>query len=209
MFDTERLYCQAWDYAGEKSGLGKTGYMVMKTLGTNRETGRVIWRREFGSRYNQEEIEGYTQEFFDQYYQSHPLPTKKGLRNLLCYLQEHSYLMAIASSTPRNQILEHLKETELTGFFDQIVGGDCVTRSKPDPAIYLRACELLGMKPADCYALEDSRNGLLAASSAGCRTIMVPDLWQPDEEIKSRVLAILPDLDAVLEYLKRQSNNNK
>lgn len=209
MFDTERLYCQAWDYAGEKSGLGKTGYMVMKTLGTNRETGRAIWRREFGSRYNQEEIEGYTQEFFDQYYQSHPLPTKKGLRNLLCYLKEHSYLMAIASSTPRNQILEHLKETELTGFFDQIVGGDCVTRSKPDPAIYLRACELLGMKPADCYALEDSRNGLLAASSAGCRTIMVPDLWQPDEEIKSRVLAILPDLDAVLEYLKRHSNNNK
>lgn len=209
MFDTERLYCQAWDYAGEKSGLGKTGYMVMKTLGTNRETGRSIWRREFGSRYNQEEIEGYTQEFFDQYYQSHPLPVKKGLRNLLHYLKANGYPTAVASSTPRDQILEHLKEAELTGFFDQIVGGDSVTRSKPDPEIYLYACEMLEMKPTDCYALEDSRNGLLAASSAGCQTIMVPDLWQPDEEIKSRVLAILPDLDAVLEYLKQHSNNNK
>lgn len=209
MFDTERLYCQAWDYAGEKSGLGKTGYMVMETLGTKRETGRAIWRREFGSRYNQEEIEGYTQEFFDRYYQSHPLPVKKGLRNLLHYLKANGYLTAVASSTPRNQILEHLEETELAGFFDQIVGGDSVTKSKPDPEIYLYACDLLEMEPADCYALEDSRNGLLAASSAGCQTIMVPDLWQPDEEIKSRVLAILPDLDAVLEYLKQHSSNNK
>lgn len=78
MFDTERLFVQAWDYAGEKAGLGKTGYMVMKTLGANRETGRAIWRREFGERYRQEEIEGYTQEFFDQYYRPHPLPVKKG-----------------------------------------------------------------------------------------------------------------------------------
>lgn len=202
MFDTERLFVKAWDYSGEKAGLGKTGYMVMKTLGANRETGRAIWRREFGERYRQEEIEGYTQEFFDQYYRSHPLPVKKGLHNLLHYLKEHRYQTAIASSTPRDKILEHLEETNLTGFFDQIVGGDCVARSKPEPDIYLRAAELLGVPAAACYALEDSRNGLLAASNAGCKTIMVPDLWQPDDEIRGRVIAILPDLDAVTDYIK-------
>ncbi len=209
MFDTERLYCQAWDYAGEKAGLGRTGYMVMKTLGTNRETGRAIWRREFGARYHQEEIEGYTKEFFDQYYRTHSLPVKKGLYHLLDYLKERGFRTAVASSTPRDQILKHLKETELTGFFDQIVGGDCVKKSKPDPEIYLHACALLKMEPAHCYALEDSRNGLLAASAAGCRTIMVPDLWQPDEEIRGRVLAILPDLDAVRDYLEHQAESEK
>lgn len=207
MFDTERLYFQAWDYAGEKAGLGKTGYMVMKTLGTNRETGREIWRREFGDRYHSEEIEGYTQEFFTRYYQEHPLPVKKGLYNLLCYLKENGCPMAIASSTPRDKIIEHLAEVEITDYFSAIVGGDCVSASKPAPDIYLCAAELLGIPSAECYALEDSRNGLLAASSAGCKTIMVPDLWQPDEEIKNRVAAILPDLDAVKEYLKRQPDN--
>ena len=208
MFDTERLFFQAWDYAGEKAGLGKTGYMVMKTLGTNRETGREIWRREFGPRYHQEEIEGYTREFFEQYYREHPLPVKKGLYRLLSYLKEQGFRMAIASSTPRDQIMGHLAETELTDYFMAVVGGDCVERSKPKPDIYLRAAELLGIPPAECYALEDSRNGLLAASSAGCKTIMVPDLWQPDEEIKRCVLTILPDLDAVKEYLEQHHRNS-
>lgn len=202
MFDTERLFFQAWDYAGEKAGLGKTGYMVLKTLGTNRETGRKIWRREFGGRYRQEEIEGYTAEFFRSYYRHHRLPVKKGLYSLLWYLKHEGDRVAIASSTPYDQIMEHLREAELAGHFHAIVGGDRVSRSKPEPDIYLRACELIGLPAHDCYALEDSRNGLLAASAAGCKAIMVPDLWQPDEEIRRRVHAILPDLNAVKRYLE-------
>ena len=48
MFDTERVFVQAWDYAGEQMGLGKTGYMVMKTMGSNVEGCNRIWREEFG-----------------------------------------------------------------------------------------------------------------------------------------------------------------
>lgn len=58
-------------------------------------------------------------------------------------------------------------------------------RSKPAPDIYFKACELLGESPEDCIALEDSRNGLWAAHNAGCRVIMVPDLWQADEETEN------------------------
>ena len=47
MFDTERLAMAAWDYAGEKMGLGKAGYMVMKTLGVTAERADEIWREEF------------------------------------------------------------------------------------------------------------------------------------------------------------------
>ena len=44
MFDTERIFIQAWDYAGEKIGIGKAGYMVYKTLGMNRAAANKIWR---------------------------------------------------------------------------------------------------------------------------------------------------------------------
>ena len=49
MFDTERVFIGAWDYAGEKLGLGKAGFMVMKTLGSNTEACNQAWRDEFGA----------------------------------------------------------------------------------------------------------------------------------------------------------------
>lgn len=204
MFDTERLYCQAWDYAGEKSGLGKTGYMVMKHLvptgrrdvpsGAGNLAPDIIRRRSRDIHRS-----------FSIDITSRILCPSKGAAQFVTLLK--------SKRIPDSSCLLHSAQSNSGTFgrdgtgriFDQIVGGDSVMKSKPDPEIYLYACDLLEMEPADCYALEDSRNGLLAASSAGCRTIMVPDLWQPDEEIKSRVLAILPDLDAVLEYLRIQA----
>lgn len=72
-----------------------------------------------------------------------------------------------------------------------------IQKSKPDPEIYLRACELLNVSPSECYALEDSKNGLLSAHRAGCKPIMVPDLWQPDDEILKVIVGNYSDLDEV------------
>ncbi len=63
--------------------------------------------------------------------------------------------------------------------------------------IYLKACELLDTKPEHCIALEDSKNGLLAAHRAGCQPVMVPDLWQPDEEILRIIKGKYANLEAV------------
>nr|MDE6016852.1 HAD family hydrolase [Acetatifactor sp.] len=78
-----------------------------------------------------------------------------------------------------------------------IVCGDMIENSKPAPDIYLKACEMIGVKPKECYALEDSKNGLLSAYRAGCKPIMVPDLWQPDEEIMKVIVAQYDDLEQV------------
>jgi beta-phosphoglucomutase-like phosphatase (HAD superfamily) len=58
--------------------------------------------------------------------------------------------------------------------FDQIVAGDEVAHSKPHPAAYLRATELLGVDPGDCVAIEDSPPGVASATAAGTATIGVP-----------------------------------
>lgn len=90
-----------------------------------------------------------------------------------------------------------MNDAEVFDYFSVIVCGDMVSKSKPEPEIYQKACELLGEKPQDCFALEDSRNGILSAYRAGCRTIMVPDLWQPDEEILSLIAGKYDDLEQV------------
>ena len=57
-----------------------------------------------------------------------------------------------------------------------------VENGKPEPDVYLYACEQIGEKPKDCIAVEDSPNGILSAYRAGLSVVMVPDLAEPDEE---------------------------
>lgn len=197
MFDTERVFIEAWDYAGEKIGIGKAGYMVLKTLGMNITASYHVWNEEFGDRYNQEELRKYTKEFLQKYYSENKVPVKKGLYVLLDYLRQVNCKMAVATSSPRWEVEKHLKDAEIYDYFVGIVCGDMIQNSKPDPEIYFKASKLLGVKPEECFALEDSKNGLLSAYRAGCKPIMVPDLWQPDEETLSLVVGKYDDLEEV------------
>ncbi|MGR6917326.1 HAD family hydrolase [[Actinomadura] parvosata] len=60
--------------------------------------------------------------------------------------------------------------------FDVVVTADDVTRTKPDPEPYLTAARLLGVDPVRCVVLEDSPNGVAAATAAGCAVVAVPSL---------------------------------
>lgn len=153
MFDTERIYMQAWDYAGEKLGLGPCGYMVIKTLGMTSEKCYAAWREEFGDRYDREKVRYYSHEFQDRYFAEHTAPEKKGLRTLLDYLAERGVPMAVASSSHKHEVEQHLSGAGLLDRFCVIVHGDEVAHSKPDPEIYRTACERLDVPPQDCLAL--------------------------------------------------------
>jgi HAD superfamily hydrolase (TIGR01509 family) len=83
---------------------------------------------------------------------------------------------AVASNSPRELLLTALERGGLVDRFDAIVGADEVDEPKPAPDLYLRACELLGVAPADAVALEDSPPGVAAARAAGLFVIGVPSL---------------------------------
>lgn len=197
MFDTERVFIEAWDYAGEKIGIGKAGFMVYKTLGMNIVASYEVWKQEFGDSYNQEELRRYTKEFLKKYYDENTVPVKPGLYELLAYLKDIGGKLAVASSSPKWEVEKHLRDANIYEYFDCIVCGDMIKKSKPAPDIYLEACKLLEENPKDCFALEDSKNGLLAAYNAGCKAIMVPDLWQTDEEILGKIVGKYDNLAQV------------
>ena len=204
MFDTERVFIKAWDYAGEKIGIGKAGYMTLKTLGMSIAMSKDMWIAEFVDQYDEQELRKYSKEFLINYYNENKVPVKKGLYTLLEYLKEKHYKLAVASSSPKWEVENHLKDAEVFDYFQVIVCGDMVSKSKPEPEIYLKACELLGELPQNCFALEDSRNGLLSAHRAGCKPIMVPDLWQPDEEINKILYGKFDDLEQVKTFMEKQ-----
>lgn len=201
MFDTERVFIGAWDYAGEKLGYGKAGYMVMKTLGKNTEACNQAWRDEFGADVDIAALWDYSREYLEDYYSKYAVSAKPGLYDLLTYLKREGYKLAVASSTKRHTVERHLTSANVRGYFDVVITGDMVERSKPEPDIYLHAAAELGVQPEDCCALEDSRNGLLSAHAAGMQAIMVPDLWQPDDAVKKFIVGPFIDLLAVRDWL--------
>ena len=87
-------------------------------------------------------------------------------------------------------------------YFDKVQSAANIKHGKPAPDVYLAASSLLGLSPSECMAFEDSPNGVRSASSAGCITVMVPDLSGPDEELTKLIFASVADLDEAVELIK-------
>lgn len=107
---------------------------------------------------------------------------KPGVDEILDYLKGHGIITAVATATDPVRTKEYLTKLGIYEKFDRIVCATMVENGKPKPDIYLYACEQIGCKPDECLAVEDSPNGVRAAVDAGIRTIMVPDLTEPDEQ---------------------------
>ncbi len=101
----------------------------------------------------------------------HPLP---GVVDWLEAARGRGVPLAIASSSPREWVLGHLRSVGLDHYFAEIVTADQVARAKPHPDLYQAALERLGVAPDEGLALEDSPNGLAAALAAELRCVAVP-----------------------------------
>lgn len=90
-------------------------------------------------------------------------------------LKANGFHIGMASSSPRDKVLQNLDTLGLTDYFEIIVSGLDFKHSKPDPEIYFYTMEKMGVKPEDCYVVEDSTFGLQAAERAGAVVICKRD----------------------------------
>lgn len=102
--------------------------------------------------------------------------------------------LALASNSGRVLVETALATARLTDAFDAVVTSDDVEHGKPAPDIYLRACALLGVRPEDALALEDSPTGIAAAKAAGLACIGVPQFAETDLSAADRVIDSLEEL---------------
>ena len=108
------------------------------------------------------------------------IPVKEGIPELLAFLREREVPCCVATSSKHVEAEEFLSLCSLDGYFDFIITFEDVPRSKPDPSIFLKACEWAGVGPAEAMVFEDSQNGVLAAFRAGIPVICIPDIKQPE-----------------------------
>lgn len=126
---------------------------------------------------------------------------KAGVIELLDHLDVLVLPRAICTGSGPHEVKKHMGQHGLLDRFDTIVARGDYARGKPEPEPFLLTAERLGISPGDCLALEDSYNGVRAASAAGMMTIMVPDLLEATEEMQGlcvRIAASLHDVRALL-----------
>lgn len=104
--------------------------------------------------------------------QTRPLP---GVEAHLRAAADAGVRIGLATSSSRTWAGEHLQRLGLQEYFEDLVCREDVSRTKPDPEPYRRACERLGVDPAASVAVEDSRNGALSATGAGMFCLAVPN----------------------------------
>ena len=98
-----------------------------------------------------------------------------GVRSLVAAAKEAGLLLAIASSSERTWVVGHLESHDLLDPFDVIVCAEDVEQTKPAPDLYLRALEMLKVRPSEALVFEDSEHGLAAAKAAGIPCVAVPN----------------------------------
>lgn len=102
------------------------------------------------------------------------IPWRPGALELLISLRQAGIKTALVTMS-----LHHMAQAVVDQIpfhaFDVVVGGDDVTQGKPFPEPYLRACELLEVRPEDCVAFEDSNTGLRSAEAAGTKAVGIPN----------------------------------
>lgn len=202
LFDSERIVQMAWNIAGKKLGFEKMGEHIYHTIGFNLKSRNEYFHKALGLQFSNEEFTKEARAAFQRLAEESGVSLKPGVIELLEYAKARDYKMAVATSSREEYATKLLKEGDIYPYFDGFVFGDMVQHSKPDPEIYIRACELIGVSPQNAMALEDSPTGIKAAYAAGMSPVMIPDLVEPDEIILGLLYGKLNTLLEVIPMLE-------
>jgi beta-phosphoglucomutase family hydrolase len=169
--DNLPYHVDAWLLFCERHGIHLTREIFYQELnGMNaKDTFEWFYRREMSREeisILEEEKELIYREFYGPHRKSAP-----GLDEFLKQIRQSGIKTALATSAGQGNIDFTLDGIGLRDQFDAIIGGGEVRKGKPDPEIYLRAADLVGVDPKDCWVVEDSLQGIAAGLSAGMRVI--------------------------------------
>ena len=173
--DSERLGIYVSIQAGREMGFPVTEELAREMLGITSAQSRAKYQAAFPSM-DMDAFQTLFMRHMEGAVERGEVRAMPGARELLAFLRARRMPCVVASSTDKQRVLKRLSCAGLEGLFDGYVTGDMVSRSKPDPEIFLRAAAYAGEDIADCLVLEDSVNGIRAGRASGARVVMVPDV---------------------------------
>jgi HAD superfamily hydrolase (TIGR01509 family) len=203
LFDSETVYRDAMIATAESWGLEMPSELFLRLVGLPWIANVPMLKAHYGPSFDTEAFRKEATRRFHVVADAE-ICLKAGVVEILDFLDAAGLPRAIATSSLHPTVQHHLGQHGLIDRFDALVAQGDYARGKPAPDPYLVAAERLGVPPPDCLALEDSHNGVRAAHAAGMMTIMVPDMLDPTEEMRTLCVRVARDLHEVRELLAAQ-----
>jgi HAD superfamily hydrolase (TIGR01509 family) len=209
LVDSEAAYLAGYLHAARLYGLSESDMRaaVARAVGVVDAMERQIMTETFGHlpQFDLERTFRACRDYFTGAVESGKIALKPGAKEILQQLKAKGILVGLASSSPRDMIEKVLGRHDVLQYFDAVVSGDMVQKGKPDPEVFLRCADALGIpvsKYSETFVIEDSYNGIRAAHAAGMKPVMVPDQLPPTQEMREKAVAILPSLTEAARWLR-------
>lgn len=174
---TDHYHYLAWKALADRLGIPFNEKDNNRLRGVSRMASLEIILEKSDKAYTQEEKEAMATEKNDTYRQLlHQITTadlSQEVKSTLDQLRAQGCKLAIGSASKNTPFI--LERLGLGGYFDAVADGNCVTHSKPDPEVFLKAAEMLGLSPAVCLVVEDAHAGVEAAVAGGFECAAIGD----------------------------------
>ncbi|WP_296883994.1 HAD family phosphatase [Thomasclavelia sp.] len=206
MIDSERVTFEGYQHVLAKENLTMSEEKYKTLLGKPVKAVHDLFKEDYGPQYDVDQIIKDVHAYIAKRFETEGVPLKPGLVELLKYLKENNYKTIIATSSHRNRVDLIVKQAQIDQYFDDSICGDEVTKGKPNPEVFLKACQKLQVSPQDALVLEDSESGINAAYNADIKVIGIPDMKYPEEKYVKMTYKIMDNLFQVKDFLEE---NNK
>lgn len=204
IFDTERLGLKCWKEAFKQLNIPVPEKVLYNKIGLNSKDSKELMKKESGIDFDYDAVKKLKKIIIQEYIEKNGVPIKKGFFELINFLKQQNIKTALATSRSHEMAYYYLEKagTNFNKYFDFIVTGDLIENGKPNPDIFLYVSNKLNIEPKNCLIVEDSINGIKAGISANMKAIMIPDLIEPNEEIKTNIFKIFDDLTKIINVIK-------
>jgi beta-phosphoglucomutase len=173
LVDTAVYHYKAWKRLANTMGFDFTEEQNEQLKGVSRveSLNKILaWGKVEKSEAEREELAALKNSWYvEMINKMTPAEVLPGTVDFLTAIHQDGYKLALGSASKNSATI--LEKTNLAHFFDEIVDGNSVTKSKPDPEVFLKGAELLGFKPDECVVFEDAVAGVEAAKRGGMKAI--------------------------------------
>lgn len=202
LIDTERVSFESYRKVLKEYNYDISHEFYLTLLGRNVPSIKSIFAEAYGSDFPFDEIYPKKSKLATEIVDKNGVIIKKGVHELIDYLKDNNYKIAVATSTRKERAHKLLSDIDVIDKVDFIICGDQVENSKPDPEIFLKAAKGLRVEPEACAVIEDSEAGILAANAANMKGFNVPDMKMPDDNMKRLAFKICDNLIEVKKYFE-------
>lgn len=197
LVDSERMERRVWRRVAQELGIELSDERFATFVGHSGDRNDALLRHYFGEAFDVPRFREMCHRGFHDLVQREGVTLRPGAREWLAFVSALGIPLGLATSSGPSAVQERLGD--VLHLFAAVATRADVEHGKPHPDLYLEAAKRLGIAPGTALAVEDSPAGTQAALAAGMRVVVIPDLVVPPEDIRPRLAAVFPSLDALRE----------